>query len=332
MQGIGYRDCCDRWCVYFIITTVLVLSRAIYVNLPSQELSICDSKPDPWWRHQMETFSALLALCAEISPVPVNSPHKGQWRGALMFSLICARINGWVNNSEAGDLRRHRGHYDVIVMQLVQIMYCRLFSAKPISEPILATLGTHFCEILLKIPIFSFLKMCFKIEAILSWPQCVKYIAYMLTLPSISCWRFRVFVSNTSAVKLQACKIIECTPRNKHTLLWRHNEHDGFSNHQPRDCLLNRLFKRRSKETSKLPVSGLCAGNSPGPVNSPHKWPVTRKMFPFFSICYIYRGNDFAVTFVLVWVGNKNIVFFFKFSFQNDGGGKLGFIILLING
>ena len=41
---------------------------------------------------------------------------KGQWRGALMFSLICARINDWVNNREAGDLRHHRAHYDVIVM------------------------------------------------------------------------------------------------------------------------------------------------------------------------------------------------------------------------
>ena len=53
------------------------------------------------------------------SPVnsPVNSPHKGQWRGALMFSLICTWMNGWVNNREAGDLRRHRAHYDVIVMR-----------------------------------------------------------------------------------------------------------------------------------------------------------------------------------------------------------------------
>ena len=48
---------------------------------------------------------------------PVNSPHKGQWRGALMFSLICVWINGWVNNREAGDLRRHRAHYDVSVMK-----------------------------------------------------------------------------------------------------------------------------------------------------------------------------------------------------------------------
>ena len=46
---------------------------------------------------------------------PVNSPHKGQWRGALMFSLICVWINGWVNNGEAGDLTRHRTHYDVTV-------------------------------------------------------------------------------------------------------------------------------------------------------------------------------------------------------------------------
>ena len=46
----------------------------------------------------------------------VNSPHKGQWRGALMFSLICTRINGWVNNGKADDLRRYRAHYDVTVM------------------------------------------------------------------------------------------------------------------------------------------------------------------------------------------------------------------------
>ena len=49
----------------------------------------------------------------------VNSPHKGQWRGALMFSLICVWINGWVNNRESGDLRRYRAHYDVIVMNVL---------------------------------------------------------------------------------------------------------------------------------------------------------------------------------------------------------------------
>ena len=72
-------------------------------------------RPYPWWRHQMETFSALLAIWG-IHRFPVNSPHKGQWRGALMFSLICVWINRWENNREAGDLRRYRAHYDVIVM------------------------------------------------------------------------------------------------------------------------------------------------------------------------------------------------------------------------
>ena len=64
-------------------------------------------------------------------------------------------------------------------------------------------------------------------------------------------------------------------------LWWRHNDHAGVSNHQPHGCLFNHLFRRRSKKTSKLRVTGLCVGNSPGPVNSPHKGPVMRKMFPF---------------------------------------------------
>ena len=48
------------------------------------------------------------------------------------------------------------------------------------------------------------------------------------------------------------------------TLLWRHNGHDSVSNHQPHGCLFNPLIRRRSKKTSKLRVTGLCAGNSPG--------------------------------------------------------------------
>ena len=47
---------------------------------------------------------------------PVNSPHKGQWRRAMMFSLICSWINCWVNSRESGDLGCHRAHYDVTVM------------------------------------------------------------------------------------------------------------------------------------------------------------------------------------------------------------------------
>ena len=64
------------------------------------------------WKH----FPRNWPFVRGIHRSPVNSPHKGQCRGALMFTLICARINGWVNTPEAGDLRRYRPHYDVIVM------------------------------------------------------------------------------------------------------------------------------------------------------------------------------------------------------------------------
>ena len=64
------------------------------------------------WKH----FPRYWPFVRGIHRSPVNSLHKGQWRGVLMFSLICVWINGWVNNREAGDLRRHRAHYDVIVM------------------------------------------------------------------------------------------------------------------------------------------------------------------------------------------------------------------------
>ena len=53
-----------------------------------------------------------------IRRLPVNSPHKGQWRGALKFSLISAWKNGWVNNRDVGDLRHYRAHYDVTVMEV----------------------------------------------------------------------------------------------------------------------------------------------------------------------------------------------------------------------
>ena len=72
-----------------------------------------------WWRHQLETFSALLAICAGNSPVPGGFPHKGQWRAAL----ICVWINDWVNNREAGGLRRYRAHYDVTVMDHHYCLY-----------------------------------------------------------------------------------------------------------------------------------------------------------------------------------------------------------------
>ena len=69
-----------------------------------------------WWRHQMEIFSRYWPFVREFHRSLVDSPHKGQCRGTLMFSLICVWTNFWANNRDAGDLRRHRAHYDVTVM------------------------------------------------------------------------------------------------------------------------------------------------------------------------------------------------------------------------
>ena len=72
-------------------------------------------------------------------------------------------------------------------------------------------------------------------------------------------------------------------------LQWRHNERDDVSNHQPHDGVLNRLFRRRSKKTSQLRVTGLYAGNHRWPVNSPYKRPVTWKMFLFDDVIMWYN-------------------------------------------
>ena len=66
------------------------------------------------WKH----CSRYCPFMRGIQRRPVNSPHKGQWSGALVFSLICACILDYVNNREAGNLRRHRAHYCVIVIDM----------------------------------------------------------------------------------------------------------------------------------------------------------------------------------------------------------------------
>ena len=68
------------------------------------------------------------------------------------------------------------------------------------------------------------------------------------------------------------------------SLRWRHNGYDSDSNHQPHNCLLNRLFRHRSRKHQSSVSLAFVWGIHRGPVNSPHKWPVTRKMFPFDDV------------------------------------------------
>ena len=88
----------------------------LHINLCRAEfilcnINICHDDVIKW-----KPFPRIWPFVRGIHRWPVNSPHKSPLRGALMFSLICAWINGWVSNCEAGDLRCHHAHYDVIVM------------------------------------------------------------------------------------------------------------------------------------------------------------------------------------------------------------------------
>ena len=95
----------------------------------------------PRWRHQRETFSALLALCEGNPSVTMDSPHKGQWLGALMVFFICAWTNCAANNRNAGDLRCHRAHYDVTTIHRACFVRRKLISM-------------HLCKV-------SYLRVCF---------------------------------------------------------------------------------------------------------------------------------------------------------------------------
>ena len=80
-------------------------------------------------------------------------------------------------------------------------------------------------------------------------------------------------------------------PQSPLALQWRHNGLDDVSNHQPQHCLLNRLFRCRSKKTSKLPVTGICAENSPGTGEFPAQMASNaEKMFPsdYVIMCDLY--------------------------------------------
>ena len=101
---------------------------------------------------------------------------------------------------------------------------------------LIGPLGTNFSGILIEIHIFLFRKLSSE-----------KWRSFCLGLNVLSCGKSIASTSNHSM-----------------SLQWRHNGRDSVSNHQPHGCLLGRLFRRRSKKTSKLRATGLCAGNSPG--------------------------------------------------------------------
>ena len=79
------------------------------------------------------------------------------------------------------------------------------------------------------------------------------------------------------------------------SLQWRHDDHDSVSNHQPYGCLLNRLFRRRSKKTSKLRVTGFCVWNSPETGEFPAQRASNAENFPFDGVIMIPLSADVLI-------------------------------------
>ena len=114
------------------------------------------------WKH----FPRCWPFVRGIHRSPANSPHKGQWRGALMFSLIWAWVHRWVHNCEAGDLKCHRAHYDVIVMfmffRLLEWCLCLLVFISSLMITVLCESSRRFrgAEFRGKTRLLTSLKAC----------------------------------------------------------------------------------------------------------------------------------------------------------------------------
>ena len=195
-----------------------------------------------------------------------------------MFFFILAWINGWVNNGDAGDLKRHRTHYDVILMDLsnhwlfVQSIF--LTNKSHQSSTLLArydgnphvTCGLpHSGQVMRKafpfydvidLPRTQHSSLMTEFHIILN-----DVISNSVLIISVCNYSGSYFAASPW-VTISEYLLKQQTRNGIETLRWRHNDHDSVSNHQPHGCLLNRLFRRRSKKTSKLRVTGLCVGNS----------------------------------------------------------------------
>ena len=114
-----------------------VVQRMLYVINYMEVNTIYNHSKGTWWRHQMETYSSLQAICAGNSPVTGEFPAQRP----VTRGFDVSGINSWVNNREAGDLRRHRAHYDVIVKD-------KTGSPAPLSR--ISHMGTLFITLLIK--------------------------------------------------------------------------------------------------------------------------------------------------------------------------------------
>ena len=161
-------------------------------------------------------------------------------------------------------------------------MACRLFGAKSLSEPMLdSCLLNSRIQILIK---FRKNTPIFIEENAFENIVCKMFFFYRPR-----CVNMRLFASGWGMVYAVICRwrLFLSAILHRTALRWRHNGHDSVSNHQPRHCLLNRLFRRRSNKKSEVLVTGLCVGNSPMSGEFPAQRTSNAEMFPFDDIIMV---------------------------------------------
>ena len=208
---------------------------------------VTDEDRYPWWRHEIETFFALLVLCDE-------NPHGTQWvssqrvRIARLWYFLCCKPEHTVEQIVAVMRRKDAQvtspwHWQSGVHPERQIIDLRL---GPYKKTVKKSISGFRCPI--------------------TWTN-------WKNLGRNNCvsWKNRPGHSEKKTpTRLFVKPVLQAVIKENtkallpFSLQWRHNGCDGVSNHQPHHCLLNRLFRHRSKKISKHCATGLCEGNSPG--------------------------------------------------------------------
>ena len=182
-------------------------------NLFDKFVWICPGLHDNMvtWNYMMtssvETFSALLAICAGNSPVPGEFPAQRPGRGALMFSLICVWMNVWVNNRE--DLRLYSTHYDITVMifHVTEPLWGEYIGQLPSQRPSGAELWCFlWCmnENMVPANRLKFAKRTLNISVTFLW----KHFLPFQTLKSVTFWNLQHEICKTHSD--QVCKTFCC--------------------------------------------------------------------------------------------------------------------------
>ena len=143
--GFGYQVChfpspwrhnMERFCISGSLWGEFIALMEWLLNMLTVTCNPATVQCPPKWNWELTTFISYdnvikwkhfprhCLFLRGIHRSPVDSPHKGQWRGVLMFSLIGTWTNSWANNRDAGDLRRHRAHYDLILMSHRILVVC----------------------------------------------------------------------------------------------------------------------------------------------------------------------------------------------------------------